>query len=358
MAVTVRNPQRIYWLDCVRIIACMLVVLIHSLNQVPYLTPPYNYIWVVGEYLLTPCVPLFFMVSGALVMPTELPMRQFLKHRVGRILWPLIVWSIVYIIILDDSNNAGDMIKYMLSIPFTFQGTGDLWFIYAIVSFYLIVPIISPWLRQVSVSDCRFYMLLIVIAFSFGILCRYFNIHSLDFVNVLYYFCCPAAFCFVGWYMVRYSAHSTWKGVLLLWLFSVASLLLVRAIDGPLKPREILDLMTYNSLPSLGLTILYFKIIQSMAPVFQKMGDKAKSLLVLLSNLSFGVYLCHRLVLACIEWYVPSVVGIINPVVKTFVLFSTTIVLSFTMVYLLSRLPLSRYYIGTHYIRRTLNHKS
>lgn len=353
MAVTVNNPQRIYWLDCVRIMACMLVVLLHSMSQALFYQTLYNIIWVAGIYLLRPCVPLFFMVSGALVMPTELPMRQFLKHRVGRLLWPLIVWSIVYIFVFSDIVTVGDIIKNVLSIPFSFQGSGDLWFIYAIVSFYLIVPILSPWLRHVSAGDCKFYMFLIIIAFSCSILGRYLNIHNLDFVNVLYYFCCPATYCFVGWYMVRYPAHFTWKAVLTLWTLSVALLLLVRALDGSLSPAPILELMSFNSLSTLGLTILYFKIIQSMAPLFQKMGDKAKSLLVLLSNLSFGVYLCHHLILILIDRYVPSVVWMVNPVMKTIVIFSITIVLSFAVTYLFAHLPLSRYYIGYH-----LQHKS
>ena len=48
----------------------------------------------------------------------------------------------------------------LFSIPFTAQGHGILWFMYTLAGLYLLVPIVSPWLRNASKHEIEIYLAL------------------------------------------------------------------------------------------------------------------------------------------------------------------------------------------------------
>ena len=64
------GKQRTIYLDIIRIVACVIVITMHApilgegaLAHGPFLA--------LSSYLTSPCVPLFFMVSGALLLPCK-----------------------------------------------------------------------------------------------------------------------------------------------------------------------------------------------------------------------------------------------------------------------------------------------
>lgn len=60
--------KRNYQLDLIRVIACLMVVIMHS----PLPTDKSNTIFLnILNYSTAPCIGLFFMVSGALLLPIK-----------------------------------------------------------------------------------------------------------------------------------------------------------------------------------------------------------------------------------------------------------------------------------------------
>ena len=53
------------------------------------------------SYLTVPCVPLFFMVSGSLLLPCrkEVSAIDYLKKRIGKVVGPTVAFSLLYMII-------------------------------------------------------------------------------------------------------------------------------------------------------------------------------------------------------------------------------------------------------------------
>lgn len=123
--------QRKTYLDVIRILACLMVIMMHSpipgkgaLVHGPFLT--------LSSYVTSPCVPLFFMVSGALLLPCadRITTSQYITKRIGKILGPTICFSIFYISLNINYINKKELIQNILSIPFSAQGHGILWFMY------------------------------------------------------------------------------------------------------------------------------------------------------------------------------------------------------------------------------------
>ncbi len=90
-------PQnRIVYLDVLRIIACCLIVLMHSPHPEAgnngTLLVPLGFITAAG-------IGLFFMVSGALLLPVHSDTSSFLKRRIGKIVGPLLIWTLLYVVV-------------------------------------------------------------------------------------------------------------------------------------------------------------------------------------------------------------------------------------------------------------------
>ena len=97
-----KNPQHIVWLDVVRFVAIFAVVCCHCtdpFNFYPGTPPNIGEIKLWGAIygaLLRPCVPLFVMITGALLLPVRGEISVFYKKRIPRVLWPFLVWSVIY----------------------------------------------------------------------------------------------------------------------------------------------------------------------------------------------------------------------------------------------------------------------
>ena len=171
----------VVWLDVVRFVAMFTVVCCHSADPFNFYVgePPLN----IGEIkfwgaaygaLLRPCVPLFVMLTGALLLPVRSETSVFYKKRIGRVLWPFLIWSVIYNlfpwftgilglnpdVILDFFPYSGEEVTrqslsvslgYIAEIPFNFSLLDvHMWYIYLLIGLYLYMPVFSAWVEKAS----------------------------------------------------------------------------------------------------------------------------------------------------------------------------------------------------------------
>ena len=137
--------------NLIRTLAITLVILLHAANApLQASSVPEAYWWTAVFYksLALPCVPLFVMLSGALLLKrTKLdePIGVFLKKRLNRLGVAIVFWGVVYLIwsfFITQAPvtlvNIGEGILYSL-----FSGAYyHFWFVYLIVGIYLVTPIL------------------------------------------------------------------------------------------------------------------------------------------------------------------------------------------------------------------------
>lgn len=100
--IELQQKNHIVWLDVVRLIAMFTVVCCHC-------TDPFNFypgtasnideikFWgAVYGAVLRPCVPLFVMITGALLLPVRGDASVFYKKRIPRVFFPFLIWSVLY----------------------------------------------------------------------------------------------------------------------------------------------------------------------------------------------------------------------------------------------------------------------
>ncbi len=190
------KKERLAWIDCVRWIAMFLVVVCHACDPFNCSTesagnPEFLYWGAIWGSMLRPCVPLFVMITGALLLPVrERSPGAFYKKRIPRVLIPFLIWSVLYTLFpwfagliaeTPDSAKAlvltffpysgfmnggagpatdlGSALSTIATIPFSFNYFSvHLWYVYMLLGMYLYLPVFSAWTEKVSMKTKRAFL--------------------------------------------------------------------------------------------------------------------------------------------------------------------------------------------------------
>lgn len=158
--------QRNFHLDQMRVISCIMVIAIHVCNiynrDFPDL-PQVNYIIasIVNAFSRI-SVPIFFMVSGAL-MAGKTPdisksLKRFFKYLIITVFWFVfyLLWKTLY---MQSDYDFHDIL--------TTPTSNHLWFLYALLSIYLALPIIQTLIRALP-EKMLYYMMVLFALSVFG----------------------------------------------------------------------------------------------------------------------------------------------------------------------------------------------
>lgn len=154
-----QKKERVVFLDYLRVIACFMVILVHAC-EFYYIgdggiefRQPGDRAWVAWiDGALRESVPLFVMASSYLLVPLTMTTGQFLRRRFARVFVPFAIWSVLYAVIpVVTGTVEGNVADRLGRLLYSFNDdSGHLWFIYMLIGVYLVMPVISPWLRQAS----------------------------------------------------------------------------------------------------------------------------------------------------------------------------------------------------------------
>ena len=326
--------ERVVYLDVVRVLACMMVIVQHS----PMADVVNSVLLSASGFLTYPCCPLFFMVSGALLLPmASCSPEMFIRKRLSKVLWPTLVWTLLY---FGVRIVKGDVISLtnVLSIPFSAQGCAIFWFMYVMIGLYLITPIISPWLKCASRKEIELFLILWGVTLLYSHIEGFLQITT-EYENMLYYFGGYLGYFVLGYYLHHYVKVGEAK-------FSIVSLMLL----GPIVLYGILKFLgveftfsAYTSILTASMATAWFLIIRLVCDRYTFSAEKF-SYLVTISNLSFGIYLMHVMVMG-VAWTICRWLGLVSlPQIIVTSVFTFTLSYVFSMI--ISRMPYSQYIIG------------
>lgn len=327
MSTMVRNHR----LDLLRVIALMMIILMHS--PMPDCAP--RYVLSTISYFTASGIGLFFMLSGALLLENSLTTQEFLKKRFSKILFPTLVWTLFYLFIRyqGEGISINSVLISVLSIPFSSQGHGVLWFMYTLAGLYLLAPVLSLWLRQASKREIEFYLLLWAITLLYPYLSKFLIVNESN-TGVLYYFTGYLGYFLLGYYLKNHYRY-TIKHVLL--AIAVAIIVPVTLYCSAIEV-DFYTMLWYLSLPVALMAFCWFVVIN-------KCPNKKIAIINEVSKLSFGIYLIHIFIMRNVLWRASLIIELPG-VIQIPVVMISTLVLSFLVVKLISRLPFSKYIIG------------
>lgn len=324
--------QRDSSLDIIRILACFMVVLMHSPLPSANANGPFLSAL---SYLTAPSVGLFFMVSGALLLPVQTDYATFIKKRFSKIAVPTLVWSLIYIAIKTKDGGI-DMLQSLLSLPFSAQGEGVLWFMYTLAGLYLLAPILSAWVEKASQRELRIVLLLWAVTLCYPLL-DFFATVNTSTTGILYYFTGYAGHFLLGYYLKKYPQSVSAVGSWAVALGGIALLLTLKYLDIQF---DFYRLFWYESIFIAALAVAIWKTIRAIVKnACSPIGAKV-------SNLTFGVYLIHILIMRHWLWHQTWIVSIHNYPLQCLSIAIITMLLSTLACLLIARLPMSQWLIG------------
>ncbi len=305
--------KRLLWAEILKILAIFGVILLHV--SAPFLIPFENSAdWWVGnmyDSFSRWCVPLFVMVSGALILPGagKQPLRDFLLTRVRRILVPFLVWSAVYFLyrihIKGDDLTLSRFFPMLLTEPIFYH----LWFIYMLIVLYLFAPAAAIFLQEAPKKHAWYLVALWFLWASIlpfidqplG-LGTYFT-PDLDDYSPLKL----SGYFLLGYMLKDRQVRSGWPLLLALLVFliggaaTVVGTYLMSAFRGEFHPF----FYKYFSITVVAMTVTLFLLVKSIfhtrmettAEGEQKIRMNSPKILQKIGMSVFGVYLVHALVL-------------------------------------------------------------
>lgn len=138
--------KRLLSIDLLRIFAVFLVVLLHNSRlpaEITLLTSPSFIVHAVAKI----CVPLFVMVSGALLLGKIELYKVFFRKRTTRILLPWLLWSCIFFFLEKSSS--------LFTVVMT-----RFWFMPMIAGMYLLTPALRLFVAKSKIQDIFYVVLL------------------------------------------------------------------------------------------------------------------------------------------------------------------------------------------------------
>lgn len=337
--------ERVYHADVIRIFACLLVVLMHSPMPGPKLIPFFTS----GlTYFSMPCIGLFLTLSGYLLLPVKTAPSDsfnFAWSRVKKFLMPLIIWSLIYLMVdgVFFSGNFQVVIRHLLSLPF-YPQEGVLWYMYVLIGLYFVAPVITPWLVQANEKTIRIYLMIWGISLLVTYISPFVDVRE-GTSGILYYFSGYLGYFILGYYIKTFNINIRPIIALSVIIILMAFYAIFRIFEDNLTIK-FGEVFWYLSVDSPILVIMWWNLLKPISEKINLGSSRLKNFIVELSNLSFGVYLSHILVMRHCLWNWNLIQSIDNYFVQTIIVFVLSVLGSLLLVYLLSLSSFGKFIIA------------
>ena len=341
------NMKREVWIDWLRIVACLFVMMTHCCECFYFgdggtlILTRADAFWVTLLNTFTrACVPLFVVASSYLQFPLHYPTGEFFRRRAARLLVPFLLWTVVYALVWGEPvQNFKDVL-----LNFNYAA-GHLWFVYMLVGVYLIMPLLSPWAEKVGKKELLAYLGIWLFTTVIPFIRQWaggpapvmygpsgipnpakyplWGEASWNTYGVFYYLSGFVGYLLLGLYFRKFEGRLSW-GKTLAWavplflagfaICNVGFLTRVWAdskgvfpIEGPVGLAALWEGPWLND--TLGVALMAIAWILLFRKI-ERGGQFYEHVLLPVSKASYGIYLCHLLLLSIISGWIRSALGL------------------------------------------------
>tara|TARA_R110002049_G_scaffold293219_7_gene478117 strand:- start:2293 stop:3318 length:1026 start_codon:yes stop_codon:yes gene_type:complete len=337
--------KRVHYIDNLRVLACFLVILTHSAMATK---DSFGLYAVIISLTSSPSSELFLTISGALLLPTRIRMKEFYIKRFSRLAYPVLFWSLIILFIeyLTGTNTLELTLKKLVLIPFS-PVTGVYWFIYTICGLYLLAPVLSPWIISSTKKEYQFVLLLwlvtILLPYTSFIWPDFYKIDG-NYYFILTYFGGFLGYMLLGVYLRKYPIIlSKFKAIVI--VITLITIAILPILYCYLFHRELINIINNN------LSISSVLLVTSIFIFFQNFGStniKFNYLINYIAKYTFGIYLIHIIIVRKVVWIIYSFYRTepINPLLETPLIALISMFICYVCVKLISKLPQSKNIVG------------
>jgi len=323
-----------------RVSACLAVVLLH-LAATTVMQPDRlgTVSWHMANLIDSAtrwCVPVFVMLSGALLLDNNkyASSREFWSRRMNRVLPALLFWSAVYLAwriffwkqTLSFNTIALDLIA---GRPYV-----HLYFLFLIAGLYLMTPFLATAATSLGSKQLG-QAILIMAALALGA-----NLSDFLATSIFTMFVPYIAYYFAGLYCVRVLADRPGPygmllaGAIVMTTMLTAFLVSVMGLDNHWSFYFYEDFSPTTMV--MAVTVFMVLLRATFSPTIQSVAQR-------LAPWTLGVYVAHPIIVELLRYaYHTTMPAMFRPLYYIPITFAATIILTFTVVALMQRIPILR----------------
>ncbi|TKB50324.1 acyltransferase [Ferrimonas sediminicola] len=328
----------IFYLDFLRCIAAIAVVLIHVLGPWRHLwglAPMDQWMAATGYNALSRwAVPVFMMITGALLLSDNRPFvfKDYISRRLLKVVVPFIGWTLIYSIASGwtQTGFSQELFTETLTGSPREPAWYHLWFFYDFIPLYFVIPLLGPILAKLDRERIK----LIICAWMLLTLMHWLHVDTPLRQNLILY----SGYLILGWFLFNRDNNNEVK-----WWVLAGCLALMINVTGSwwfseLKRGYSAYFMGYKSLNTVVIAAMLFVVAQKYADRIQGPLRRGISLV---ARYSLGIYLIHPLLLIPVRdltkgvygWFGSNWVGL--PVITL-----ATLLCALLLTMLLAKIPL------------------
>ncbi|WP_056974134.1 acyltransferase [Holzapfeliella floricola] len=354
--------KRVYYLDILRIMAIIAVIMIHVSSQSLYYTADVrSFTWQSLNFwdaMMRWCVPIFVMISGALFLnpKRKLNLKKLFQKNIAKIAYLTIFWHIAYGIF--NYFEVGSLREAIVTM---IEGYSHLWFLHMLLGLYVLIPLLRKITEDIKLTR-YFWALALIFTFLLPTLSEcyenlaiyqtmphaikvIFDSIAISFSRIYFNFTLGFSAYFVaGHYFDEVSIPKKWRHIL--YILGLISAIITFAATGILSHHYqviMIPLYSYTSFNVMLTTFALFIFIKQLSNKIDwqsNYNQKWSPYMVQLSQIVMGIYLVHFFIVTILikkcqafEWFNNTLIAV--PVISIIVF-----LLSICLTLIARRIPL------------------
>ena len=334
-------------LDILRFLATLAVVMTHVCGGVVKALAVNTPTWV----FLNSCraavtwdVPVFIMISGRFFLDEKrsITLKDIFEKYLKRLILAFVVWSAVYqgYYVLHGMATGTVSLNIIGIISEWLAGAYHLWYLYMLAGLYILIPFLRKIAEDKKLTE---YFLILFVISQFVVnyavaIPKVGGILSTVLDKTFFHFTLGyAGYFLLGWYLYRYGIPERWENPLyilgiVLTVFSVIATTLHSQYEGTAN-----EWFSKYQMPNIIIesTALYTFFVKRVSKI--QFSERCSKFFARMTELGFGVYLVHALVIELVNLTGLSVKTL--PILTLPLLTCVVLVLSLLITKLIRNIP-------------------
>lgn len=294
-AVSVSDKRNKYYLEALRIAALLLVMYNHSQAFMAYDTQT-GEMYGISIFLSMICkiaVPVFFMISGALLLGKNESMKELFQKRMLRMILVLVIFSFLFCMKTTlKGESTFSLLSFLIMLP-SKEVFLPYWYLYSYLGFLAILPFLRAMAQNLK-RQHFYYLILLQLIFGtlFPVIGNlsgwwfngYFDVGAL-FNTVVFY---PL----IGYGLDQYLKKSKWDGVKAV-VYNLA-VVVTAVISSIMLQRSYSETGVYQEyylgyMLSVPAMVLFWNMKMLLSA--ERLSERVKKILTFVGDKVFGMYL-------------------------------------------------------------------
>ncbi len=285
-----KMKKRIVWIDLLRVIGVIGVILIHvvsnTINTFGGLNNEAHIFYVFIHYFSSFAVPLFVIISGMMFLSKkELSFQEMLKKYLLKIILIILVIGTGMILMEEvfiNKNISWNLLKTVFVRLITGNIWAHMWYLYLVLGLYLLTPVFIIITNNIKEKELK---TLLIILFILGIIIpsidKLFNIkiafNRLGISGYIFYY-------FYGYYLYQYNISKKYK--ILNYVFCIFCI--IYTIYRAITINSLDNVYNYTS-------IVPCVMASNIVVLLKNRTIKKDKFINIVALCSLGIYIIHQL---------------------------------------------------------------